>query len=432
MEQSGVDEPPLAQVADADAHVKSLDVVKQAYDLLIDRFVKAPDPAALLAAAWDGQVREMLGAGMELKDASPPALPSNREQAWAIYRERTVKLLAEEKPPAELDLKSAAINFMARSLDEGHTHYLTPRQYQDFLSLMRGDVRYEGIGVRPTRPGVTISEVFPDSPAQKAGLQTGDQIIAVNGEATDGRTLEDVSTSIRGPEGTTVELVIFRPSTGETLTIKVVRAKIKIDFVRTEVLQGDIGYVRLLAFNEPSVAERIEKFVAQLPELKAKALILDLRGNGGGRVDVGVRLLNRFVKSGPLFQHIDRSGTTRVFSASGPGWTRPLPMVILVDGGTASMGEIFAQAMKEHGMARLVGKRTSGNVSAAQVFALNDGSAVQVTILEILSGKGEQMNRVGVAPDDEMEFTRADLNDGRDPQLEHSILYLREQIAKGR
>jgi carboxyl-terminal processing protease len=422
--------PAADQSADSQSRAQTLAILRQAYDLLMDRFVHAPDPAALLTAAWGGITRELVGDGMNLKDSSLPTLPANREQAWTVFRDRLAKLMADENPPAEIDLKAAGIVAMTRSLEEGHTAFLTAKAYKEFLSYLRGDSRYEGIGIRPRRPGITVSEVFPGSPAEKAGLQVGDQIVAVNGETTENRSLEDVSNLIRGPEGTPVNLVILRPKTNETLNVQVVRAQIKIDFVTTQMIQGDIAYIRLLGFPDPNVADRIEEFMGQLQSNGARAMILDLRGNAGGRVDVGVRLLNKFISSGPLFQFVDRSGTNRMFTASGPAWAHPLPMVILIDGGTASMGEIFAQAMKERGLARIVGQRSSGNVAAAQVFALNDGSAVQVTILEILSGSGVVLNKIGVAPDDVMETSLADAEKGRDVPLEHSVLYLRDQIAR--
>ena len=434
--QASVTEAQLPLVVEASVSAESssetLEVLRQAYDVLMDRFVHEPNPAMLLTAAWEGIVREMLGAGMPLKETPVPALEPNRDRAWSVFREQMARLLAETNPPPDLNLKAAAITSMARALKEAHTGYMSPRDYRDFLNYMRGDASYEGIGVRPRRPGQTVGEVFPNSPAEKAGIQVGDMIIAVNGDSTEGKTLEEVASTIRGPAGTAVELTIYRPRTGETLVIRIVRAPVKIEFLKTDILQGDIAYIRLQGFPEPTVAERIEQFVGQLPQLGARALVFDVRGNPGGRVDVGARILNRFISSGPLFQQVDRSGNQRVVMALGPGWARPLPTVVLIDGSTASMGEIFAAAMRERGVARLVGKQTAGSVAAALVFGLNDGSAVKVTILEINSGNGVVLNGVGVAPDDEMESSPEDLDAGRDVPLEHAIIYLRERLAAGR
>jgi carboxyl-terminal processing protease len=206
------------------------------------------------------------------------------------------------------------------------------------------------------------------------------------------------------------------------LTVPIVRASIRVDYLSTSMLLDNIGYIKLRGFPEPSVADRFERFLDQVLVSDARGLVIDLRGNAGGRVDIGTRLLNRFVSSGPLYQQADRNGRRQVQIAAGPGLQQPLPIEILIDEGTASMGEIFASAMKEHGLATLIGKQTSGNVAAAQVYPLLDGSAVQVTVLEILSGNGQTLNRVGVAPDQVFEMTPAALDAGRDPALEAAIV----------
>jgi carboxyl-terminal processing protease len=205
---------------------------------------------------------------------------------------------------------------------------------------------------------------------------------------------------------------------------------IRIEYIDTGMIQENLAYIRLRGFPEPSVADRFERFLDQLPQTNARALIIDLRGNSGGRVDLGTRLLNRFISSGPLYSQVDRTGQRRVEHAHGPGWSRPMPVAILIDEATASMGEIFASAMRERGLAWLVGKRTSGNVAAAQVFPLSDGSAVQVTILEIFSGDGQRLNRVGVEPDFVIEPTPEQVEQGRDVQLEAAVVHVWEELDR--
>ncbi len=135
---------------------------------------------------------------------------------------------------------------------------------------MRGDLRYGGIGVRGRKPGLTIAEVFEGGPAQRAGLLPGDMIVAVDGESTDGKAVEEISRLIRGPEGTAVKLDIQRPGVTDRLTFTITRELVKLDYISTDVIQGDIGYIRLRGFPEPSVAFRFEQFLDSLPSLHAR------------------------------------------------------------------------------------------------------------------------------------------------------------------
>ena len=402
----------------------NLDALKEGYDLLLDRFVQPINPVDLLNAGYGAVVKGLRDAGVAVKSPTPPPFPGDREQAYTAFGVGLATLLRESPPPDGFSPVGVALAAMARSVNETHTAYLTPAQYREFVAYLRGDQRYGGIGVRPKRPDVTVAEVFPGSPAEKAGLVPGDLIRRVDGQSTSGKTLEEVAQLIRGPEGSTISLEVDRPRTGEQLKLQIVRASIKVDFLTTRMVQDDIGYLHLRGFPEPSVADRFEQFLDALLAEHPRGLVIDLRGNGGGRIDVGVRLLNRFIASGPLFEQVDRSGSRRVLSATGPGLANPVPIAILIDEGTASMGEIFASAMRERGLARLFGNRTSGNVAAMQAHPLSDGSAMTVTILEIYSGNSTLLNRVGVEPDVFLASSPAEIELGRDIPLEAAVLYL--------
>src|SRR5262249_21128655 len=151
---------------------------------------------------------------------------------------------------------------------------------------------------------------------------------------------------------------------------------------------------------------------------------LDLRGNTGGRIDVGLKVVSRFIKDDVVFQQLDRSGRERVVRTIGGYWAHSVPITVLVDGGTASMGEITASALQEAGAARVVGTRTSGNVAGARLFPLSNGGGMQVTVLQIASGRGATLNDVGVVPDEAVEMQDDRLLDGVDVQLEAGLRYL--------
>jgi len=249
-------------------------------------------------------------------------------------------------------------------------------------------------------------------------------IITVDGETTAGKTLTEVASLIRGAEGSAVTLEVERARTGERLLFVITRAVIRVDDLSTLMIQESIGYIRLRSWLDQSIADRFEQYVDSLPALGARGLVIDLRGNPGGRVDVGTRLLNRFLDSGPLFEQVERGGRRRVQWATGPAWNAALPVAILIDDGSASMSEIFAAAMHDNGAARLIGNRTAGVVAAAVPYPLSDGSALQVTVMEVAGAHGERLNKVGVAPDDFLDSSPEELAEGRDIPLEAAVLHL--------
>ena len=266
----------------------------------------------------------------------------------------------------------ALIRGMVHFVDEGHTYFLDQQQYKDYQSWSRGDNTYVGIGIsvssRDAEP--RIVEVYDDTPAAQAGLRAGDILVRIGGKSVTGLALDEMTALVRGAAGTSVEIVVRRGSDPQELTFTVQRAEIKLQFVKQKLLEDDIGYVSLRGFPEPSVVDAIEQDVAKFQEAGVHGLVLDLRGNSGGRIDVGTRLLSDFLPAGTsVYEEIDRGGENRIhFSRAGSQYD--LPLVVLVDGGTASMGEIFASAVQEHGAATILGSNTSGSVAAAQVFGL--------------------------------------------------------------
>ena len=178
--------------------------------------------------------------------------------------------------------------------------------------------------------------------------------------------------------------------------------------------------------------DAIEQDVAKFQEAGVHGLVLDLRGNSGGRIDVGTRLLGHFLPPGSsIYEEIDRSGENRMHFIARAARQYDLPLVVLVDGGTASMGEIFASAVQEHGAATILGTNTSGSVAAAQVFGLPDGAGLQVTVFEILSAEGKPLNKVGVVPDEVIEPDPAAVARGDDPVLSRAIEILHDQGGRG-
>jgi carboxyl-terminal processing protease len=416
-----------AQAEDASLQTRTFG---EAYNVLLDNYVHPLDTAALLNSAW-GELTA------EAKDraATPDAAPAfSGDRVGDLEKMRTALAAYLQKPNAAPDgfvAVHALVRGMVHYVDEGHTYFLDPQQYKDYQAWSRGDNTYVGIGIsvstRASEP--RIVEVYDDTPAKAAGLQSGDVLVAIDGKPVSGLALDQMTGLVRGPAGTSVELTVRRGDPPTEFAIPVQRAEIHLPFVRQKVVEDDIGYVSLRGFPEPSVVDAIDQDVASFRDSGVRGLVLDLRGNSGGRIDVGTRLLGHFLPAGTsIYEELDKNGGNQAHFVRG-GTQYDLPLVVLVDGATASMGEIFASAVQEHGAATVVGSNTSGSVAAAQVFGLPDGAGLQVTVFEILSSEGKPLNKVGVVPDEVVDADPAQLARGADPVLSRAVEILREEMG---
>jgi len=418
---------PGATAEDAPTQARAF---ADAYNLLLDHYVHPLDTAQLSQAAWDNLAKEADGKA----PAPGPAPAFSGDRAADLQTMRTALNAYLAQPGSGPDgfiAAHALIRGMVRYVDEGHTYFLDQQQYQDYQAWSRGDNTYVGIGVSVTSKDSQprIVEVYDGTPAQQAGLQPGDLLVSIEGQSVADMSLDEMTGLVRGPAGTRVQIVVRRGDDPTDLPFTVQRAEIHLQFVSDKIVQDDIGYVLLRGFPEPSVIDSIEQDIASLKSEGAHALVLDLRGNSGGRIDVGTRLLGRFLPDGsPVYQEVDRGGQNSTHATHGAS-QYDLPLVVLVDGGTASMGEIFASAIQEHGTAMILGSTTAGSVAAAQVFGLPDGSGLQVTVFEILSADGTPLNKVGVKPDEVISDDPAAVASGDDPVLSRAVEILHDQIA---
>lgn len=421
-----------AVVAPEEAAVQAR-TVSEAYNLLLDHFAHSLDTATLLRAGWDELAREAQGVAPAPGPA--PAFTGDRRDDLALLRSALSDYLGH--PGAISDRLIAAhaiVRGMVHWVDEGHTYFLDQQQYREYQTWSRGDSRYVGIGISITTRGGTprIVEVYDDTPARQAGIKRGDVIVSINGTSTDGLAGDQLTGLMRGPVGTPVQVVVQRGDDPSPLSFTITRAEIHVQFVRDSLIDGNVAYVSLRGFPEPSVVEAVEHSITALEDQGAQSLVLDLRGNTGGRIDVGTRLLSHFLPTGAgVYEEVSNNGDNRLH-VTYPSTHINLPLVVLVDAGTASMGEIFASAVQEHGAATVLGTPTSGNVAAAQVFPLPDGSALQVTVFDILSSGGKTLNRVGVEPDETIPTSAADrgsLTD--DPALARAVDILHAQMGAG-
>lgn len=408
----------------------ALQALREAYELLLERYALPLDPATLVTAGQKAMTQALEEAGVERVPSGLSAPGSDASQQWRILRQRYQGLA--QRYGAQLDpteLAYAAIAGMAESTDDSHTNFMNPEQYQEHVRWSRGEVSYGGIGARMRGPLPTVVEVFRDTPAERAGLRPGDAIVAVDSRPTADTRLDEVITWVRGEEGTPVVLSVQRAVSGQVDDLTLTRAQVRMPFVESRRI-GDVGYVQLRGFPEPSVIEGVERAIEGLQREGVRAMVFDLRGNSGGRIDVGMRLLSRFVPEGPVYQAVDRRGRQEVVSVRDPRPILTVPLAVLIDEGTASMGEIFAAAVQESHSGRVFGVTSAGSVAASIVLPLSDGSALQLSIEQVYTGGGVLLDKVGVQPDETIELDLTDLRLGYDGQLEHAISYLQGQTAQ--
>lgn len=353
-------------------------------------------------------------------DQPTPTPPPDREtlfqpfwEAWDIVHEQYVD------PVDDVELMRGAIRGMIEALGDPHSSYMDPDEYRQATIPLEGE--YEGIGawVDPTGEYLTIIAPMPGSPAERAGLKPGDQIIAVDGEDVTGMDGNLVIRKVLGPAGTKVRLTIRREGVPEPFTVEIVREHIVIPSVESRMLDEGVGYVRLFTFGEDT-ARDLRQALRDLLEQNPKGLILDLRGNGGGFLNTAVEVASEFIPDGVVLIERFGDGTEQTYRATGRGLATDIPLVVLVDGGTASASEIVAGAIQDHGRGLLIGETTFGKGSVQNWVPLSgDNGAVRVTIARWLTPNGRQISGQGLTPDIVVEAPEEATD--RDPQLEKAI-----------
>jgi carboxyl-terminal processing protease len=318
-----------------------------------------------------------------------------------------------------------AIAGMVEALGDPHSGFSNPQQSAIESSDLRGS--FDGIGatLEMLDRYIVIVAPLPDTPAEKAGIRAGDIITEVNGQKTEGLSLNEVVNRIRGPRGSEVELAIVRQGQREPIKFSIVRSEIKLVAVKAEIKAGDIAYVRLTSFTETATKSLIDELKKVL-ESKPSAIVLDLRNNPGGLLQTSVEISSIFQPKGVVLYEEDKEGKRITFDAQPMSLHTTLPLVVLINRGSASASEIVAGALKDNGRAKLVGQRTFGKGSVQIVRNLSDKSTLRVTIANFFSPNGNKINLVGVDPDVVVDLTEEDRKAGRDPQLDRAIEMAKE------
>jgi carboxyl-terminal processing protease len=326
--------------------------------------------------------------------------------------------------PSKLDeqqLLYGAAHGMVDALGDRHTQFVEPVQAKILDEDMTGS--FEGIGATVTMIDgrLVLAEILPESPALKAGLKADDVVLEVDGVPLAGKSELDAISLIRGPKGTVVRLLIERPAVDEPFVVPVTRDKVELLTVETRILDGNVAYLRLTEFNAVST-KRVRNGLRSLLREKPVGLILDLRGNPGGYLQMAVDIASEFLPADTLvLTEEERDAPAKEYRASRGGLATDIPLVVLVDGGSASAAEIVAGAIQDHGRAQLVGMPTYGKGSVQITHTLKDQSSLRVTIALWFLPNHETLDGVGLQPDIQVEYTADDRSADQDPQLERAL-----------
>lgn len=331
----------------------------------------------------------------------------------------------------ERDMGEGIYKGLLESLNDPYSVYYTEEEYADLLEKTTGT--YCGIGAvvsQDTKTGIiTIVEPYEGSPAAEAGLLPGDAIYKVEGEEVTGKDLSQVVSNMKGEEGTDVEISILRGT--EIIEVTITRRQIEIDTIDYEMLDNSIGYIEVSSFDGVT-GEQFREALMDLESQGQKGLIIDLRGNGGGRLDIVVDMLDRMLPEGIIVSTKTKDGKGEEYTSTDKEQFDK-PLVVLIDENSASASEVFAGAIQDYEIGKLVGTNSFGKGIVQTIFELEDGSALKLTTSEYFTPNGRNIHGDGLKPDVEVELeeellTKLNVEKSEDNQIQTAILELEKMM----
>ena len=345
--------------------------------------------------------------------------PDLNDQNWERWKSRY-----HGKIKTDEDAK-VAIDSMLASLDDPYSRFLTRAEYSDQNTSINSKITGIGVNIATIAGKIHIINVIEGTPAQSANLLPNDIIVAIDGKDVSGMPLSDVANLVRGPENSIVELTILRNN--DKLVKKVVRKEIKIKTVRSSV-DKNIGYIKINTFIGSTTPN---EFLDALEKTKdTEGLIIDLRGNTGGLLPNAIFIANLFIPEGKIVSIVGRGGYKYDILAQNTEFGVKKPLVVLIDGASASASEILSGALKDYHKAKLIGTRTYGKGMVQKIIPMQNETGLNLTIAKYLTPKGTDINKKGIEPDIKVTFSINDLKNRNDAQLNAAKNYLSKMISK--
>ena len=299
-------------------------------------------------------------------------------------------------------LMQGALRGMMESLDDPHSVYFTKEEMRSFQEDIKG--KYVGVGmVIQKKVGEPLTVVSPieDGPAYKVGIKPKDKVIEIDGESTYNLTSEEASKRLKGKANTTVKVKVFREVNKMTKIFELKRETIELKYVKSKMLDGGIGYLRLTQFGD-NVYPDMKKALEDLQTKGMKGLILDLRSNPGGELGQSIKIASMFIENGKIVSTRQKKGEESIYTREGKYFGN-FPMVVLINGGSASASEIVSGALKDHKRATLIGEKTFGKGSVQTLLPLPDGDGIKITIAKYYTPNGISIDGTGIEPDKKVE-----------------------------
>ena len=322
--------------------------------------------------------------------------------AQKIKEEKNKKTTQKNTGVTKKSLMQGALKGMMESLDDPHSVYFTKEEMRSFQEDIKG--KYVGVGmVIQKKVGEPLTVVSPieDGPAYKVGIKPKDKVIEIDGESTYNLTSEEASKRLKGKANTTVKVKVFREVNKMTKVFELKRETIELKYVKSKMLDGGIGYLRLTQFGD-NVYPDMKKALEDLQTKGMKGLILDLRSNPGGELGQSIKIASMFIEKGKIVSTRQKKGEESVYSREGKYFGN-FPMVVLINGGSASASEIVSGALKDHKRATLIGEKTFGKGSVQTLLPLPDGDGIKITIAKYYTPNGISIDGTGIEPDTKIE-----------------------------
>lgn len=431
---AGVAQMPAAGSA-SPAGISTLDAaeIQFTYSKIRSDFYRRSDPQAIVAGARAQMQKTLRGAGV--RTALPPlfATADSALTLQGVDREVNVaSRLAGNKVSSHV-LAYAALGGMLSSVHDKYTVFLTPKEYAALNEGLDGG-SFSGTGIvieaDDTSKLINVTNVVPGGPADRAGIQQDDVIAAIDGISTRGMTPQQASGHLRGKEGSGVLLSILRDGRPLRAPVAITRAIVHQLSVYSKMLANHIGYVALTVFGKDTGAE-LTTALDRLQQQGARAIVMDLRDNGGGYLDAAIAVSSKFIPSGPIVSVESRASNITTLEADATA-IDPLPLAVLVNGHTASASEITSGAIQDSGAGTIIGTKTFGKGVVQSVWRLPDDSAVKITTARYLTPHNRDINHIGITPDITLPENKNPRYGevARDAQLQRAITLLTQQITR--